>query len=102
MSISGAEKWDNVCMLKIAILFVLLGFTCTGCANALPTGGLEMAFETQDKAKFRVETVASGLQVPWGFAWLPNGDMLVTERPGRVRIIEKGKLRIEPVFTVPD
>jgi glucose/arabinose dehydrogenase len=35
-------------------------------------------------------------------AWLPNGDMLFTERPGRVRIIEKGKLRDEPVFVVPD
>ncbi len=51
---------------------------------------------------FRVEAVAGGLQVPWGFAWLPNGDMLVTERPGRVRIIEKGQLRAEPVFRVPD
>lgn len=53
-------------------------------------------------ARFRVETFASGLEVPWGFAWLPNGDMLVTERPGRVRIIEKGALRAEPVFIVPD
>lgn len=53
-------------------------------------------------ARFRVETVASRLEVPWAFAFLPNRDMLVTERPGRVRIIEGGKLRVEPVFTVPD
>lgn len=52
--------------------------------------------------KFKLETVASGLEVPWAFAWLPDGRMLVTERPGRVRIIEKGQLRAEPVFTVPD
>ena len=52
--------------------------------------------------KYKVEVVASGLEVPWAFAWLPNGDMLVTERPGRVRIIEKGTLRSEPVLTVPD
>ena len=51
---------------------------------------------------FRVETVASGLEVPWGFAWLPNGDLLFTERKGRVRLIERGSLRIEPVYTVPD
>lgn len=51
---------------------------------------------------FTVETVASGLEVPWALAWLPNGDILVTERPGRVRIVEKGKLREKPVFTVPD
>lgn len=51
---------------------------------------------------FRVETVATGLQVPWAFAWLPNGDLIFTERPGRVRIIEGGKLRAEPVYVVPD
>lgn len=79
---------------------VVLAF---GCGNARPTGGTEnTAFETQNGAAFRVETVATGLEVPWGFAWLPSGDMLFTERPGRVRIIEKGKLRADPVFTVPD
>ena len=74
------------------------------CSNAKPKGGFEnKVFETQDKAtKFRVETVAGGLEVPWGFAWLPNKDLIFTERRGRVRIIENGKLRAEPVFTVPD
>lgn len=87
----------------IGSVLLFLAAACFGCSNATPTGGIENAvFETQDKAKFKVETVASGLEVPWGFAWLPNGDMLFTERPGRVRIIEKGKLRAEPVFTVPD
>jgi aldose sugar dehydrogenase len=84
-----------ILIIPFAVLF--------GCANAPPTGGFEnTVFETQDKAKFRVETVASGLEVPWGFAWLPSGDLIFTERPGRVRIIEKGKLRAEPVFVVPD
>lgn len=86
-------------------LMILLSFAATfGCANAQPTGGIEgVIFETADKqVRFRVETVASGLEVPWGFAWLPGGEMLFTERPGRVRIIEKDKLRAEPVFVVPD
>lgn len=90
-------------MTNVFYPFLFSVLLTIGCSNAAPTGGFEnTVFETQDKAKFRVETVASGLEVPWGFAWLPNGDMLLTERPGRVRIIEKGKLRAEPVFVVPD
>jgi glucose/arabinose dehydrogenase len=66
------------------------------------------AFSTQSLAsdeksvKFRLEVVAERLEVPWGFAFLPNGDLLFTERPGRVRLIENGKLRAESVFKVPD
>ncbi len=90
-------------MTNVFYPFLFSVLLTIGCSNAAPTGGFEnTVFETQDKAKFRVETVASGLEVPWGFTWLPNGDMLLTERPGRVRIIEKGKLRAEPVFVVPD
>ena len=83
--------------LLIAIILSL----CTACA---PTGMAENAIVStaSSDVKFKVETVATGLEIPWGFAWLPNKDMLVTERPGRVRIIENGKLRAEPVFTVPD
>src|SRR5262245_51831837 len=90
--------------LKSPLLLLFAGVVLAfGCGNASPTGGTENSvFETQDGTRFRVETVASGLEVPWAFAWLPNGDMLFTERPGRVRIIEKGKLRTEPVFAVPD
>jgi len=52
--------------------------------------------------KFRVETVVSGLEVPWSIAWAPDGRMIFTERPGRVRIFQNGKLRPEPLFVVPD
>jgi len=84
-------------------LFLLTLTMLGSCANAAPTGGIENAvFMFQERTRFKVETVASGLEVPWGFAWLPTGEMLFTERPGRVRIIEKGKLRAEPVFVVPD
>ncbi len=82
------------------VLFAALAIT--GCANAAPTGGVDQGFATQDAANFKVETVASGLEVPWAIDWLPNGDMLFTERPGRVRLIQNGKLRPEPVYVVPD
>jgi glucose/arabinose dehydrogenase len=44
----------------------------------------------------QVEVVASGLEVPWALAFAPDGRIFVTERPGRIRVIEGGKLRAEP------
>ena len=46
-------------------------------------------------------TVAEGLKNPWSMAWLPNGDMLVTERPGTLRIIRNGQVLPDPVPGVP-
>jgi glucose/arabinose dehydrogenase len=47
-----------------------------------------------------VSTVASGLRVPWEIAFLPGGDALITERPGRVRLLTaQGSLR--PVASIP-
>ncbi len=45
-----------------------------------------------------VDVMAEGLEVPWGLAILPNGDMLVTERPGRVRLIQEGAVVPDPVL----
>lgn len=51
---------------------------------------------------YRVVTVAEGLEIPWSMTWLPGGDMLVTERPGRLRIVRNGVLLPNPVSGVPD
>ena len=50
---------------------------------------------------FRVVTVVEGLDFPWSMGWLPNGDMLVTERPGRLRIVRDGKLEPSPIEGFP-
>ena len=49
----------------------------------------------------RVVTLANGLVHPWSIALLPNGDMLVTERPGRLRLMRDGRLDPEPIAGVP-
>lgn len=50
---------------------------------------------------FRIVTVVEGLVSPWSMAFLPGGDMLVTERPGRLRIVRNGKLVDAAVEGVP-
>ncbi|WP_170319404.1 PQQ-dependent sugar dehydrogenase [Polyangium spumosum] len=51
-------------------------------------------------AALKAETVADGLEVPWGLAFLPSGDLLVTERPGRVRLLRQGALT-PPLLVLP-
>lgn len=50
---------------------------------------------------YRVVTVVDSLVQPWSMAFLPGGDMLITERPGRLRIVRNGKLLPQPVEGVP-
>jgi len=51
---------------------------------------------------YRVVTVADGLINPWSMAFLPEGDMLITERSGRLRLVRNGILRMAPIEGVPE
>lgn len=54
------------------------------------------------KEEYRWQTVASRLDVPWSLAFAPDGRIFFTERPGQIRVIEKGKLQKKPVYEVPE
>jgi aldose sugar dehydrogenase len=54
-----------------------------------------------DKQTFKIEILARNVETPWGLAFLPDGRLLVTERPGRIRIVENGKLLPDPVKGTP-
>ena len=56
----------------------------------------------RDVPKFRVDTVASNLEIVWSIVFAPDGRVFFTERPGRVRVIENDRLRETPFFVVPD
>ena len=51
---------------------------------------------------YRVVKVADGLINPWSMAFLPGGDMLITERPGQLRLVRNGVLRMAPIEGVPE
>lgn len=73
-------------------------------AASLASGiGAAQAQETEAAAArpYEIETVAEGLHYPWSLAFLPGGDMLVTERDGRLRLIRGGELVEAPVSGVP-
>jgi glucose/arabinose dehydrogenase len=59
-------------------------------------------FVAEDGTRFSVETVATGLHIPWSLVFAPDGRLFVTERPGRVRILQNGRLLEEPAITLPD
>ncbi len=76
--------------MRAALLALLLLFAAPVSAQVVPT----------EKGPVRVVTVARGLEMPWGMAFLPDGALLVTERPGRLRIIRDGVLS-PPLSGVP-
>ena len=67
-----------------------------------PLGAGPWVLDTAEQHKIKVSIVAGGLMNPWSLAWLPNGDMLITERPGRLRLLRKdGVLDPTPISGVP-
>jgi len=75
-------------VLTFAALAVSLG--CQNANSSAPASG--------DAAAFTIETVAANLRVPWSLAFLPDGRLIYTERPGRVSILDlKGALPATPV-----
>ena len=84
---------------RLAIFSIAL--VVLACGHLSP-GRSAGEIETSDsQTTFRVETVIGGLEVPWDIVWTPDGRMLFTERAGRLRVFENGKLRAEPLFQVP-
>ncbi len=61
---------------------------------------VEEGFGDSGTVNIQVEEVARGLEVPWGIAFLPDGEMLVTERAGRIRLVRDGELAPSPIATI--
>ncbi len=79
---------------------VFLGALYLGLA-AIPGHAQDAARLPSSAGPLDVQTVASGLENPWGLAFLPDGRMLVTERAGRLRIVSRNGTVSSPVIGVP-
>lgn len=84
------------------VLLALVGLNASGCSAA--EGEVEFPVVPAPKylPPMKVETVAENVEIVWSIVFAPDGRVFFAERPGRVRLIENGKLRAAPFFTVPD
>lgn len=84
-------------MLKNAAILLLVSLVSATCvkeeiANNLPV----------DELSVRLDTIAEGLVNPWSMAFLPDGRILIAERPGRLRLFADGELKDTPVQGLPE
>ncbi len=82
--------------------FLTLAMTSLLLLGAAGTPPDSRTVKTKDGITLKVEMVVTGLEVPWSIAFTSATRMLVTERPGRVRVVENGVLRPAPLAVISD
>jgi glucose/arabinose dehydrogenase len=90
--------------LALSLAFAMVAWAQQTPGVGIPTptlGNGPFVFDTGEQHKVRVSIVARGIPHPFALAFLPGGDMLVTERAGKLRLIRSGILMPEPVKGVP-
>ena len=84
---------------RLAPLVIGVVVTGTGCGGRMDAAAQDPI--PSEQATFELVTVVGGLEHPWGMAFLPDASILVTERPGRLRIVREGQLVSAPIEGVP-
>lgn len=96
-----------LCNTLFALLILLFAVACTAdsgsagtSARGLPDGEVVLESVESELETFRVVRVVEGLEHPWAVDWLPDGRMLITERRGRLNLVDGEQLT--PVSNVPE
>jgi aldose sugar dehydrogenase len=88
--------------LALPMLALVSGCSSSGSGPEAPGNPTLAQASESSPIAVRVVTVAQGLEHPWGLAFLPNGEgILVTERPGRLRLMGEGGLLPDPISGIP-
>lgn len=87
--------------LKYSAVFALAVISALGVIAPAQSQAPRSPTPAPLSAKLHVETVVKGLEHPWGLTFLPDGIMLITERPGRMRIVDKAARLSKPLEGVP-
>src|SRR3972149_1011720 len=86
-------------LLSIVILFLFCDIsTCAPLVGKVPQNVADRFLPDGDRIK--VEVWIENLEIPWSLVFLPDGRALVSERPGRIRLIKDAKLQKEPYATI--
>ena len=88
--------------MKPLLIVAIILFNILICSDRLLAEPYITQSDVPAEQGFRVVALIRGLEHPWGMAWLPNGDILVTERPGRLRRVRDGKLASDKIAGVPE
>ena len=68
----------------------------------VPSGPVTPSGLAPRASGWTMTTVVAGLEHPWSIAWLPGGEALITEKPGRLRVVREGVLLPEPIGGLPE
>jgi glucose/arabinose dehydrogenase len=84
------------------IITLAVIFATSSCAQQSPGSSPSLTTQIFDTFEHRIRVVPMhGLARPWALAFLPDGDILITERAGRLRIVRKGVLDPQPISGIP-
>jgi len=96
--------WHAVSAGALALVLATQAVETRACPDennpSTPPPPTTEVLTTRDGVRFRVETVLTGLEVPWAMAFAPDGRLFITERPGRVRIVTLGNATPETALTL--